>query len=140
MKTLTGDFSRGKKMNKTPELKPCPFCGGEARAILVREVGWVYRIFCPKCRMSENLAFDKEKEELEKLIPKFIEEWNTRVYPKEVQEAIERNTAKNVISDEFMSKGDTHERFRCPKCKNGLDYLREKFCPNCGQRLNWKEK
>ena len=55
----------------------------------------------------------------------------------EVQSAIDRDKAKNVIIDEFVSKGETHERFQCPKCKNGLDYCREKFCPNCGQRMDW---
>lgn len=114
------------------ELEPCPFCGGEARAILVREVGWVYRIFCPKCRMSENLAFDKEKEELEKLIPKFIEEWNTRVYPEEVQEAIEKQKPKKPKKDIV--------HYRCPNCDAMLNtYDTCEYCNYCGQKLDWSE-
>lgn len=120
-------------MNKTPELLPCPFCGGEARAILVREVGWVYRIFCPKCRMSENLAFDKEKEELEKLIPKFIEEWNTRVYPKGVQEAIEKQKPKKPTNKQIEGIGD------CPMCKSSVLSQLE-YCLFCGQKLDWSEE
>ena len=114
------------------ELKPCPFCGGEARAILVREVGWVYRIFCPKCRMSENLAFDKEKEELEKLIPKFIEKWNTRVYPKEVQETLEKQKPKKPKKDIV--------HYRCPNCDAMLNtYETCECCNHCGQKLDWSD-
>lgn len=115
------------------KLLPCPFCGGEARAILVREVGWVYRIFCPKCRMSENLAFDKEKEELEKLIPKFIEEWNTRVYPKEVKKAVERDKPKkpdNVMKKDGLLIG------LCKACGTPIDNG-HRFCRICGQKLDW---
>lgn len=52
------------------ELKPCPFCGGEA---LGEERYWnsliSYRVFCTKC-FSETREFD-DKEQA-------IEAWNKR--------------------------------------------------------------
>lgn len=84
--------------------------------------------------MSENLAFDKEKEELEKLIPKFIEEWNTRVYPKEVQEAIEKQKRKK------LKKDIATPHYRCPNCNAMISaYYRLGCCGRCGQKLDWSE-
>ena len=46
MKTLNGVFTRGKKMTKTPELLPCPFCGGPADFQENECIGYAYCIQC----------------------------------------------------------------------------------------------
>jgi Lar family restriction alleviation protein len=57
------------------ELKPCPFCGGEARAYLGSyAVGWVQ---CLECRVITQTYNTKGEA---------IEMWNTRVKSKEQYE------------------------------------------------------
>ena len=54
-----------------PELKPCPFCGGEA---ILEHMGWPHHVFCPDCGAkvtSVKVAEDGEKEACDK--------WNRRV-------------------------------------------------------------
>lgn len=50
------------------------------------------------------------------------------------QENLEkRNTPRKVHA---------HMLYRCPQCFNTLCYeedIRERFCPKCGQRLDWSE-
>ncbi len=47
------------------KLKPCPFCGGEARIDKLYENEWY--VYCPKCERH----YDTEQEA--------IENWNARV-------------------------------------------------------------
>ena len=65
-------------------------------------------------------------------------EWNTRVYPEEVQAAIERDTTKrpDFIGDAFgVLVG------KCPRCNYEVDHVCNKeICENCGQRLDWGEE
>lgn len=56
------------------ELKPCPFCGGEA--MLDRE-----EIFCDYCYVSlkfENMIYNGEAKTLKEAKEKGIEIWNER--------------------------------------------------------------
>ena len=56
-----------------PKLKPCPFCGGEAkvyRRIFDWET-WDYKVECSKCHCAATENYDTKQEA--------IEEWNTRV-------------------------------------------------------------
>ena len=57
------------------EMKPCPFCGGEARLVSVWQgsYGFVYGIMCFE-GCSALSAYCKEKQEA-------IERWNRRVQP-----------------------------------------------------------
>lgn len=59
-------------MNNDPELKPCPFCGGEPEFddSFRSRVGKYYRIECRVCCMKSPL-FTKKKET--------INYWNTRM-------------------------------------------------------------
>ena len=61
---------------KETELKPCPFCGGEA-ALTVLETG--VRVICWKCRAStearmDSLMFSKPTNSVKSV----IEKWNRR--------------------------------------------------------------
>lgn len=144
---------------KTPKLKPCPFCGNKAQ--LTRPIERVPLIIanCPICgakiadspvneedmakiwntRAEVYIAHPITGEHMDKsMCKRVITQMSAEIAALKV--AVERDTAKDVISDAFVSNGETYERFRCPECKNGLDYLREAFCSSCGQRLNWGEK
>lgn len=63
--------------------------------------------------------------------------WNARVYPKEVQEAIERDKPRNPV----RPKG--YSNIECPACGAHMKQFYEPeeanvpFCYNCGQRLDW---
>lgn len=65
---------------------------------------------------------------------------NTRVYPPEVQAAIERDTPKKQKrGDPFLCEGD---EFICPSCDGHVrrSLLKGNCCCHCGQRLDWKER
>ena len=40
---------------KTPDLKPCPFCGGHARLFNVGHRTW--KVMCAKCFAQSNACF-----------------------------------------------------------------------------------
>ena len=60
------------------ELKPCPFCGGEARLFVDDGV----RVLCNKCRASSKILVDSECYET-RAVEKVIEAWNRRAEVKE---------------------------------------------------------
>ena len=117
-------------MNKTPELKPCPFCGGKAE--LLEDVLDAH-VYCTECyaRTTDTEKFVKDwKREVRGT-------WNTRVYPPEVQKAIERDKPRNPV----RPKG--YSNIECPTCGAHLKQYYEPeeanvpFCYHCGQRLDW---
>ena len=69
-------------MNKTPELLPCPFCGGEAKLVKSKSKVNDYHIKCDRCSIKTGWWYGKSD---------VVKTWNNRVYPPEVQEAIEKN-------------------------------------------------
>lgn len=62
-------------MSSKKDLKPCPFCGGEA-CTLINEEGYTpqYSVQCQSCKI-ETLAFDERAEA--------IAAWNRRVCVKQ---------------------------------------------------------
>ena len=60
------------------ELKPCPFCGGEARLFVNDGV----RVLCTKCRASSEILVDSEYYKTS-AVEKVIEAWNRRAEVKE---------------------------------------------------------
>jgi len=53
-----------------PELKPCPFCGGEAIAEMNENWYWEYEVYCTKCGATFQTSFDTEEEA--------VKAWNRR--------------------------------------------------------------
>lgn len=67
-------------MSIMPELKPCPFCGGNARLF----VGGGVRVLCTKCKASSMVLQDREVLDLDRagaygVVEYVINAWNTRV-------------------------------------------------------------
>ena len=115
-------------MNKTPELLPCPFCGGKAE--LLEDVLDAH-VYCTECyaRTTDTEKFVKDwKREV-------IRIWNTRVYPKDVQEAVERDKPKAPI----VKTSKYGKNYFCPTCDNDVSETYD-CCSACGQRLDWSEE
>lgn len=114
-----------------PELKPCPFCRGEAK--IKRVTGSInYRyVKCSSCGARTKDWFG---------VDVAVKTWNTRVYPEEVQKTIERDKPKMPV----RLKGASN--IVCPTCGAYLKQFYEpeeanvQFCYNCGQRLNWEDE
>ena len=108
-----------------PELKPCPFCRGEAK--IKRVTGSInYRyVKCSSCgaRTKEWFGVDVA-----------VTNWNTRVYPKDVQEVVERDKPKAPI----VKTSKYGKNYFCPSCDNDVSETYD-CCSACGQRLNWGE-
>ena len=68
------------------ELKPCPFCGGEAQ--LVRDRIGLWRVGCKKCNCMTTYQFDfGEGEEVSQ--KKAANVWNTRKPMERIVEQLE---------------------------------------------------
>lgn len=107
-------------------LLPCPFCGDFAGYYVSGPKGYVY---CTGCGVSTDGSYTHRE-------PDWAEEetrlWNTRVYPEEVQEAIEKQTPKKPKKDIV--------HYRCPNCDAMLNtYETCNCCNHCGQKLDWSE-
>ena len=119
------------------ELKPCPFCGGEAEILTAESMhgGYLFGIMCNDCR-SRGDVFDTEAEA--------IKAWNTRaddqsqaaaywqrMYEETVRERTCRNNAKSPRT------------FWCSECdcavENWTDVggtlMSVRHCPNCGAKV-----
>lgn len=64
----------------TEQLKPCPFCGGEAQ--IIRCNSGKYQCFCQNCGCAQTMFFDSPEE-----VP---EEWNARPIENEKDAEIAR--------------------------------------------------
>ena len=64
------------------KLKPCPFCGGKAKASIIFETidsqkkQYLWRVICHTCGSSSAYDFAEEK---------VVEKWNTRAEPDPVE-------------------------------------------------------
>ena len=149
---------------KYPELLLCPLCGGVAGKT-TDPIGYgeaVCIIACTQCDCCVNVSgpdFNVVESEA-------IKRWNTRVYPPEVQAAIERDTPKKPIFPTIKEQSEDREDMpRCPDCINNMGKVIgrarqsqsfpggiktveynlygwnvQPFCPECGQRLDWSEE
>jgi Lar family restriction alleviation protein len=112
-------------METKTELLSCPFCRGEAK--IKRVTGSInYRyVKCSSCgaRTKEWFGVDVA-----------VKTWNTRVYPPEVQAAVERDKPKkpDLKTENKMSF------YVCESCGNKV-FKGMNVCDECGQRLNWED-
>ena len=114
------------------ELKPCPFCPHGESELVPGTAGDTrgrifWRVECSECHGTIGWHLDKEDA---------IKAWNRRVYPPEVQQAIERMKPKKV---KRTFSGESWEYF-CPACGIYGVVEEQEFCDSCGQRLDWEKK
>lgn len=116
------------------ELKPCPFCGGKASLSEVSFCLELMQFICADCGTRFFMKDDI---------------WNRRVYPPEVQQAIERMkpvVIKPKLLDEYHPDGSVY-LIKCENCKQeykliGFEFSSEiQHCRKCGQAqlLDWDE-
>lgn len=102
------------------ELKPCPFCGGEA-SIKIHDFFDDTRLYTPKCKCGANIVevFHTEEEA--------IAAWNARA----------ERTCRNELWSGF---------FKCSECGltvSDSEYFplaTVRYCPNCGARVLSEEE
>ena len=104
-------------------LKPCPFCGAVPQTqINLEEDTFMYYIACCHCNLAGVRSYDKEIA---------IEKWNTRHYPADVQQAVERMKPKEPM---YSYEGTG----KCPVCRELVNTTEDRnFCWRCGQALDW---
>lgn len=134
-------------MNKTPELKPCPFCGSEYLTISHDDHVCSCKISC-ECGCSvEWLSDCMTKEDLEKLV---IKKWNNRVYPKETDlyihhpvtgERMDKAQCKRIITQMHGCIQDMDslikDRDHCHEMADKLaDAVAEHFGVDIGEHSN----
>lgn len=108
------------------KLLPCPFCGGSAE---YRNDGMTGYVQCQNCLARTDGVYSWRDEHWKEDVAR---EWNTRVFPKEVQEAIEKQTSKKPKKDIV--------HYRCPNCDAMLStYYMHICCEYCGQKLDWSD-
>lgn len=141
------------------ELKPCPFCGGEAKILSIKEEceGEFYWIACKECGALIPVYY------LEK---NAVDAWNRRTEPEEFEwchdckeydkekhcchrwTKVIRNTVEELKQERPKGKWiDTVEGTYCSYC-NGYPYddgeyhiegWSSNFCPNCGADMREEE-
>lgn len=82
----------------------------------------------PEYKIVTSIQTDGE----ESVEDRAIRFWNTRVYPKEVQEAIEKQKPKKPANKQIEGIGN------CPACKHTVLYQLG-YCLFCGQKLDWSD-
>ena len=112
-------------MKVAEKLLPCPFCGRAATLVKSKSKVNDYRIKCKSCGITTGWWYGKSD---------VIEVWNTRVYPPEVQAAIERDKPKEPI----IRASRCQQNYYCPNCDNDVSETYD-CCSACGQRFNWRE-
>jgi len=107
------------------ELKPCPFCGGEAETLTAESMhgGYLFGIMCNDCR-SRGDVYGTESEA--------IAAWNSRA-----ERTCEFNIKDNMNETEGM--GDVW--IECSACNCVFDFyadewlMKMSYCPNCGCKV-----
>lgn len=96
-------------LRKKREIKPCPFCGGEAEVIESDHSGTFF-CWCDSCETRGNY-YDTGAEA--------IEAWNKRTVL--------------TCTKETAGEGETHW-YRCSNCKHAID-PGAYFCSLCGAKV-----
>lgn len=131
-------------------LKPCPFCGGKAY-LGDKMATAMWTAYCGKCVAIEMHDVTRDG---------VINKWNTRHYPLEVMQAVERIKPFTEDAQKFRKLHELVERdaamppekvitdtgprgikafFICKACRTETITPHQDFCQMCGQRLDWEE-
>lgn len=119
------------------ELLPCPFCGKKPQLLEPDDSNKLWSVSCLSC-----VSIDLEELTEERAIQK----WNTRHYPAEVQQAVDKQKPELAIitkEKEYHPMMDVYE-VGCPDCENVLRYELPKgsstnrnwHCMDCGKKMN----
>ena len=124
------------------ELKPCPFCGGEAA--LVPTLKTTVREWFVTCNNLECsvLACRTKRYYTE---AEAIAAWNTRYHSafeetvikawEEIKAYQERTCQMNWVKKFPEYEDCIFECWECSACKRTNDEQRPRFCPNCGAKV-----
>lgn len=122
------------------ELKPCPFPGGESEEVQSEWLGLKHHTINFELGNKKNskrhiflqvTGSAKTFEEAKRIA---YELWNTRYYPADVQQAIERMEPREIVKTNF----GTFDLVSCSGCGHVVS-INAKFCSKCGQKLDWSE-
>lgn len=111
------------------KLKPCPFCGGEAR--IASEGGTVVLATCKKCHAeTQGVSISAEYCANEKA----AEEWNRRI-----NQPPKANWEREVCTSFWGCdiRIIENEAATCSRCKKSFFMPTDNFnyCPNCGAKI-----
>lgn len=121
--------------NRTTELLPCPFCGGEAEIVdvdptphYVKEGHWV---ICKECKASAHVFENRDKA---------IEAWNTRTPEQAIAEELNAKRHVETCEMEYQTDGMMSGWWKCSVCGEAMDTIKAcagrekpKYCGNCGR-------
>lgn len=106
------------------ELKPCPFTGATPDFKIYKvEDGYEGKISVDLINLE--IFYQAETEDEVKRCLQIY--WNARVYPKDVEKAVQKDTQKKP----YYSGS-----YECSECLNYVDTT-DDYCSICGQRLDW---
>lgn len=57
----------------------------------------------------------------------------------QLQELVDKETSMQVIVTWCGQDDEDYYSYFCPICNNDLYGEEEKYCPNCGQKLDWRD-
>lgn len=104
------------------ELKPCPFCGGEAESDSARNYRNISTgtpekaaaIYCTKCSADMTWCYrDTPEIERDQVMTLLIEQWNTRATTSLEGDAVERVALRRTVLDILNSVAPAVENLAC---------------------------
>ncbi len=104
------------------ELKPCPFCGGEAKAFYCEESG----TFDVQCQQCGAIPFIGSRTSERKTMADVIAAWNARA---------EHTCRIEPAKDGGWYCSECHVWISPSPMANATEYLLPRWCPNCGAKV-----
>lgn len=108
------------------ELKPCPFCGGEARIMRGGAEGWYG--CCPRCFTINGLEDSYHFNGIHKYFDDAVKAWNTRA----------ERTCRIVYEGVLGHTEPLINVYRCLECDGQFlswPFRPARYCPFCGAKV-----